>query len=271
MKFVLIRPGTFRMGSPEGEVGRAPVGEDLHTVEITQPYYLGVYEVTQGQYEAVMKKNPSEFKAGSRYPVERVSWYDAVEFCERLSRLPDEATARRKYRLPRESEWEFACRAATSTRFSFGNTLSPEQANFDAGPDGDSPNRTTEVGSHGVNNRNAWGLSDMHGNVREWCDDWYDPAYYGQPRWLIPGPLLLAAGNWGLLGAPPEGEPFRTLSALDPARTGNPRGPAKPTNEKVLRGGCWSYSAAKCRSGARDRADPQTRDPDNGFRVLLEP
>ena len=162
MKLVLIRPGKFVMGSPDSEQGRARNEGPQHEVIITKPFYIGVTEVTQAQYEAVMGTNPSKFK-GATNPVETVSWDDAVEFCKKLSEKTGKAV-----RLPTEAEWEYACRAGSKTGFSFGDADDGlgDYAWYDANSGG-----TT----HPVAKKkpNAWGLYDMHGNDFEWCADWY--------------------------------------------------------------------------------------------------
>ena len=157
MEFRLIPAGTFTMGD----------GDDAHEVTLTKPFKMGVHEVTQAQYEQVMKNNPSNFK-GAENPVENVSWDEAVEFCRKLSELPDEKAAGNVYRLPTEAEWEYACRAGTKAAFSFGD----DESNL-----GDyvwcrenSAEKTHPVGSKLPN---TWGLYDMHGNVWEWCQDAY--------------------------------------------------------------------------------------------------
>src|SRR5262249_4711820 len=139
------------------------------------------------EYEKVVGKFPNRpiFKAdrggGPDHPMENVLWAEAVEFCKRLSALAEEKRAARRYRLPTEAEWEYACRAGTTTPFHFGDSLSAKQANFNGNfPYGDAGKgpylrQTAKVGSYLPN---AWGLYDMHGNVAEWCADWYDPAYY---------------------------------------------------------------------------------------------
>jgi formylglycine-generating enzyme required for sulfatase activity len=190
MRFALIPPGEFDMGSTEEEVARLldgvhaqkerewyvqllPSEVSKHRVRITRPYYMGIYEVTQAEYERVMGTNPSHFTGNPIRPVEQVSWSDAVEFCRRLSEDPKEKAAGAVYRLPTEAEWEYACRAGTTTRFSFGD---------DAGVLAqyawwlkNSQDSTQPVGQL---RPNAFGLFDVHGNVWEWCADWHAGDYY---------------------------------------------------------------------------------------------
>jgi formylglycine-generating enzyme required for sulfatase activity len=230
MKLVLIPKGTFMMGSPESEEGRQK-DETQHEVTISKDYYLGVYEVTQAQYEKVMGKNPSYFQGAivgnekANLPVENVAWDDAVEFCKKLSELPVEKKAGRVYRLPTEAEWEYACRAGGKTAYSFDDEpgLLYEYGWFDR----NSSKRTHTVG---LRESNAWGVYDMHGNVWEWCSDWH--------------------------GDYPEG------AITDPA------GPKNGSN-RVFRGGCWYYGAAFCRSALRSGSDPSYSNDRNGFRVAL--
>ena len=166
MEFRLIQPGTFMMGSPTSEAGRSD-DEKQHQVTLTRPYYLGIYPVTQEQYERVMGTNPSQFK-GARHPVERVSWEDAQKFITKLNALSAEQSGGRKYRLPTEAEWEYACRAGTKTAYSFGDDPS---ALGKFGWFGDnSGSKTYPVGEK---QPNPWGLYDMHGGVWEWCEDRY--------------------------------------------------------------------------------------------------
>ena len=226
MKLRLIPAGEFMMGSPTTESKRGDV-ETQHRVTITKPFYMGVTEVTQEQYQKVMGTNPSEFK-GAQNPVETVNWGDAVEFCRKLSAMPDEKTAGHVFRLPTEAEWEYACRAGTTTAYGFGD---------DASRSGDygwlvdnSDSKTHPVGEK---KPNAWGLYDMHGNVNEWCQD----------------------RNSGRRGDYPNG------SATDP--TGAASG-----SFRVIRGGSWRNLARNCRSAARGRGKPENRGSFLGFRVL---
>jgi formylglycine-generating enzyme required for sulfatase activity len=231
MKLVLIPKGTFMMGSPESEERRRKDEETQHEVTISKDYYLGVYEVTQSEYQQVMNKNPSDFQGAEikgdsgPHPVDQVSWSDAVEFCKRLSELPEEKKAGRVYRLPTEAEWEYACRAGSTTAYSFGE--SSQSLGDYAWFSNNSDDRTHPVGQK---KPNAWGLYDMHGNVFEWCSDWY--AEY------------------------PKG------AVSDPA------GP-KVSSDRVYRGGCWYYGVAVCRSAHRRRFDPSLRVILYGFRVAL--
>jgi formylglycine-generating enzyme required for sulfatase activity len=167
MKLVLIPPGEFLMGSPMSESDACHAERPWHRVRITNPFYLGVTEVTQEQYERVTGANPSHFK-GAQLPVETVSWEDAMEFCRKLSGLSAEWTAGRVYRLPTEGEWEYGCRAGSTTRYYFGEDAS--MLGDYAWYAGNSGGQTHPVGQK---KPNGWGLYDMHGNVSEWCSDWY--------------------------------------------------------------------------------------------------
>jgi formylglycine-generating enzyme required for sulfatase activity len=190
MELVLIPAGKFLMGSPEGrETNEGP----QHEVTISKAFYMGKYEVTQEQWEAVMAKvapNPSKFK-GPKNPVESVSWEQAVGFCEKLSQI-----AKRPVRLPTEAEWEYACRAGTKTRFSFGegDVLLGDYAWFSG-----SANGTTHP--VGEKKPNPWGLYDLHGNVWEWCQDWGGPYEAGavtDPQGPAKGTTrVLRGGSWG--------------------------------------------------------------------------
>jgi formylglycine-generating enzyme required for sulfatase activity len=160
------KPGTFMMGSPEDEKDRDDDETQLK-VTLTQGFYLGKHEVTQEQWEKVMGTNPSYHK-GAALPVEKVSWDDAMEFCKKLTQMEKEADRLPKgwtYTLPTEAQWEYACRAGTTTAYSFGDTITPKQANYDG-----NVGKTTPVGTYPAN---AWGFHDMHGNVWERCLDWY--------------------------------------------------------------------------------------------------
>ena len=226
--FCWIPAGEFDMGSPESEKERVD-DERLHHVKLTQGFWLLETPVIQELYESVMKTNPSEFKGFDR-PVENVSWDDAMKFCVELTkRLPEGLTAS----LPTESQWEYACRAGTKTAYSFGDSLNGDKANCD----GNYPYGTTRKGKYLRKTSpvkryapNAWGLYDMHGNVCEWCLD-----YYGE---------------------------YPTGTVVDP------KGP-NSASYRVLRGGCWGSGARNCRSAYRYGLDPGIRFNSLGFRFLL--
>jgi formylglycine-generating enzyme required for sulfatase activity len=200
MKLMLIPKGEFSMGSARGNPN-ADLDERQTPVTITRDYYIGAFEVTQAQFQRVMGRNPSQFQ-GSRvqgssenHPVERISWNDAVEFCERLSELPEEKAAGRVYRLPSEAEWEYACRAGSPDDYAFGNQtqLLGEYCWYAANSGG----RTHPVGQK---KPNAWGLYDMHGNAWEWCADWYE-RHGGKPLVDPTGPApgtdrVYRGGGW---------------------------------------------------------------------------
>ena len=178
LEMVLVPAGKFKMGSPASEKGRND-NETQHEVTLTKPFYMGKYEVTQEQWEGLMENNPSKIK-GAKYPVTNVSWEDCQEFIKKLNAKPNGG-----YRLPTEAEWEHACRAGTSTAYSFGNSLTKSDANIN----GES---TKAVGSY---KPNAFGLYDLHGNVWEWCEDW--KADY--PAGAVTDPKGPATGTYRVL------------------------------------------------------------------------
>ena len=240
MKLVLIPAGEFLMGSSKDPDNYARDPEvPQHRVRITRPFYLGVTEVTQGQYRAVTGQSPSNFKGSDDLPVEQVSWDDAVNFCNALSRVegfppfyrvdgqnvavPDWKGA--GYRLPTEAEWEYACRAKNPARYSFGDD--PAGLGEHAWFDGNSGNQTHPVGQK---RPNAFGLFDMHGNVYEWCWDAFDTKYYAE-------------------------------SPVD-----DPRGPSGASG-RVIRGGGWHRDPLYARSAYRGWDPPGNRRHVLGFRL----
>jgi len=178
MKMVLIPAGEFMMGSPDSDPDARDNEKPQHLVRITRPFYLGVYPVTQAEYRRVMDINPGRFQerlGDANRPVEMVSWKHAQELCRKLSALPKEEAAGHVYRLPTEAEWEYSCRAGSTTRYSFGDSAESL---------GDYAwwHQKSDEGTHPVGEKrpNAWGLHDMHGNVWERCADWYGSDYYTQ-------------------------------------------------------------------------------------------
>ena len=245
--FVRVEGGTFQMGSPASEPGRNNIEGPQRQVTVSS-FYMGRHEVTQKEYQEIMGTNPSNFK-GDNLPVEQVTWFDAIEYCNQRSQREGLTLAytisgsgnnrtvtwnrnANGYRLPTEAEWEYACRAGTTTPFSTGSNITTSQANYD----GNSPynnntrgtyrGKTTTVGSFAAN---PWGLYDMHGNVYEWCWDWF--------------------------GAYPSD------AQTDPA------GAASGVN-RVGRGGSWSYGGKDLRSGWRIAGDPEDGTDDFGFRLV---
>ena len=225
-RMVYISPGTFMTGSPSNEPNRYS-NERQHRVTLTKGFYMGVTEVTQGQWREIMGSNPSNFK-GDNLPVERVSWNDCREFIRKLNR--HEGTD--KYRLPTDAEWEYACRAGTTTPFFTGGCISTDQANYNGNypmpgcSKGIYRKKTIDVASFSPN---AWGLYDMHGNVWEWCQDWYKdypPGHVTDPEWSSSG------------------------------------------SARVLRGGSWGNYAWDVRSALRYWFDPVNRGNNGGFRVV---
>ncbi len=192
MKFVWIPPGTFLMGSPPDEPDRRE-NEVQHHVRLTRGFYMGAHLVTQEQWQAVMGINPSHFDGEKNLPVERVSWTDCQEFIKKVR-----AKDKKLYRLPTEAEWEYACRAGTTTAYAFGATLSTDQANFNgSGQKGRYLEKTTPIDHFPAN---AWGLHDMHGNLIQWLQDWHGEYPAGKavdPQGPAEGKLRsLRGGSW---------------------------------------------------------------------------
>jgi formylglycine-generating enzyme required for sulfatase activity len=278
MRFVPVLAGTFLMGSPKDEERREQSGqgtEEPHEVEISRDFYLCVHEVTQKQYKAVMGYNPSFFSKDGKpapkgkysstepaegkdnvkgldtsdFPVENVSWEDALEFLTKLNALAAERKFRVTYRLPTEAEWEYACRGghlikdkkkaqlpfhfrAPCASLGFGQANFASECPYGGGKVGKSPGRTNTVGNNGE--ANDLGLYDMHGNACEWCSDWYDPGYFANsPRKDPTGPLR---GSY-----------------------------------RVNRGGCWCSRGEYCRAADRSCGEPSRRHYAVGFRVAAVP
>jgi formylglycine-generating enzyme required for sulfatase activity len=245
LDLVVIPAGTFLMGSPSSELERDNDEGPQHQVNIAS-FLIGQYAVTQAQWRAVaslpkrqmdLKPDPSDFK-GDNLPVEQVNWFEAVEFCDRLSQFTG-----RTYRLPSEAEWEYACRAATTTPFYFGETITTDLVNYNgdnyngdytygSGPKGIYRGKTTVVGSFPPN---AFGLYDMHGNLWEWCADPWHKNYNSAPT---DGSVWESGGN---------------------------------TQYRVWRGGSLFYFPWNCRSASRNRREPDSRDSEYGFRVVSIP
>ena len=240
LEMLAIPAGKFLMGSPPNELERSSSEDPQHEVSI-ESFFMGKYPITQAQWRQVasfpqinreLNPDPSQFKGDDR-PVEYITWYDAVEFCERLSQKTG-----RSYRLPTEAEWEYACRAGTTTPFHFGETITTDLANYDGnytygvGKKGVYRKETTPVGSFKV--ANAFGLYDMHGNVWEWCEDEWHKNY---------------------VGAPTDGTAWTAKNDEN-------------SSKKVLRGGSWYYVPDACRSASRDRNEPDDDFYHVGLRVV---
>jgi formylglycine-generating enzyme required for sulfatase activity len=211
LEMIAIPGGTFWMGSPANEAERYNSESPQHQVTVNS-FFIGKYPLTQAQYQAILGSNPSYFKGNNR-PVETVSWYDAVLFCQKLSQRTG-----KNYRLPSEAEWEYACRAGTETPFSFGDNITTDLVNYNgtypykSAPKGKYREQTTDVGTFPPN---AFGLYDMHGNVWEWCeDDWHE----------------------NYINAPTDGIDWNSWSG---------------SNEKIVRGGSWYNYPSNCRSANR--------------------
>lgn len=218
LEFVLVPAGEFTMGDNESK--------PAHPVKITKPFYLGAYEVTQAQWKAVMGTNPSRFK-GAQNPVESISWEDCQEFIKKLNAKI--GTAAGKFALPTEAQWEYTCHAGSKHRFCFGHD---KPGLLDYGwhvKNGES--KTHPVGEK---KPNAWGFYDMHGNVAEWCHDWFEWKYY------------------------------------EKSPTNDPTGPAEGTS-RVVRGGFWGSSAWRSRSAYRDHNSPRRFGRHLGLRLCLIP
>ena len=245
LRMMQIQGGIFMMGSPEDELDNYGDEQPQHEVRVAT-FFMGKYPITQAQWRFVaalapvkteLDSDPSNFKGGNR-PVELVSWHEAVEFCQRLSRY-----SQKQYQLPTEAQWEYACRAGTTTPFHFGETITTELANYQGtdnkelersgsygdGPKGEYREQTTPINEFAISN--SFGLCDMHGNVWEWCADHWHENYESAP---IDGSAWLTADG---------------------------------TSDRVIRGGSWGGTPRNCRSATRLYDTPDNRYDNTGFRV----
>ena len=234
LEMIKIPAGSFLMGSADNDPGAYGEEKPQHRVTL-QEYYLGKYPVTQEQYQAVMGNNPSRFQDNLKNPVDSVSWNDAKAFCQKVYELTG-----KKVRLPTEAEWEYGCRAGTTTPFYFGETISTEQANYNGnytfgqGEKGIYRQKTTPVGSFIAN---KFGLYDMHGNVWEWCEDGWHESYAEKPESI--------------------------------KQNGNTIWSSSNELRHILRGGFWFVNPSFCRSANRDWDGADVRYDFYGFRLAL--
>ena len=238
MTLIKIKAGSFMMGSPEGELGKE-YNETQHSVTLTKDYWLGKYPVIQREYKAVMGRNPSAFNDLCiwssdddclNWPVENVSWILARMFCNRLNKML-KPPANFRFDLPTEAQWEYACRAGTTTALNSGKNITHVYGKcVNLARLGWYDNNSIAYRSVGKKHPNAWGLFDMHGNVMEWCRDWYEWEYASDPEFL----------------------------------NGQEKG-----EYRVARGGCHRSDPLKCRSASRECFEPTTRDDYIGFRLAL--
>jgi sulfatase modifying factor 1 len=236
-------PGRFLMGSPPGEAGHRPDEEQVE-VTLTKGFWMGKFEVTQGQWKVVTELSPAQLATseGDDFPLHSVNFGEAEDFCLKLTeRAHASGNLPRswEFRIPTEAQWEYGCRAGTTTATSFGDKLTSSQANFqgkpyNGGEEGPSLKRAARVGSYPAN---PWGLHDLHGNLFEWCRDWYHAK--------LPG------------GTDPD--------LYSSKGTMNRDG----TSSRVRRGGAWSDDGWPCRSACRIRYEPERRSDHIGFRVVI--
>jgi formylglycine-generating enzyme required for sulfatase activity len=227
LEMVLIPAGEFLMGLPDSDKDASTYEKPRHRVRITKPFYLGKHPLTQEQWEAVMGNNPNAYRM-PKHPVEQVSWHDCRQFLDKLNRRGNPVG---KFQMPSEAQWEYACRAGSTTSYCFGDDESKLGQYAWYGAHFEAPPVTHPVGSK---KPNAWGLYDMHGHVLEWCADWYDAGYYAR------------------------------------SPTEDPTGPAAGSS-RVARGGAWRSAASFCRSASRKDREPTDRFRGLGFRVCLVP
>jgi formylglycine-generating enzyme required for sulfatase activity len=227
LELVLIPSGTLMMGDDRHHQDEQPI----HQVTVSS-FYIGKYPITQAQYRSVMGESQGD-AIGIDYPIEQINWHDAIEFCQKLSHQTG-----KHYSLPSEAQWEYACRAGTNTTFHFGDTITPDLANYNGdypyggAAKGENRAQATPVGSFPAN---AFGLYDMHGNVWEWCLDEYQPSYQGAP---IDGSAVATGVTDG--------------------------------GKRVMRGGAWDYVARGCRSAVRCSLDAGIRVGGCGLRVVVQ-
>jgi len=230
MDLVLIPAGNFLMGSPDTEDGHSSFEGPQHKVTIAKPFYMGTYLVTRAQWKDVMGNDPSQLTGQDNQPVDSVSWIDSQEFCKKLSAKTDRAV-----RLPSEAEWEYACRAGSTTRFCYGDDPDCSKLGEYAWYTANSDDYTAPVGQK---KPNAWGLYDMHGNVVEWCQDWLHDNY---------------------VGAPTDSNAWKANPKITPAGISH-----------MMRGGTNNSKGKGCRSAARDWGPQGNRCADVGLRVVVE-
>ena len=246
LEMIQCPKGRFMMGSPNDELGRNN-DEEAHIVTLTKPFYIGKYEITQSQYEKIIGKNPSKFE-GNNKPVDSITYDEAIEFCYRLNaKYLHSLPKGYRFDLPTEAQWEYACRAGNGSALNSGKEIMTV--------DGNCPN-LDETAWYGMNSGytthevgkkkpNAWGIYDMHGNVSEWCRDWFDPYLYNT-------------------------DPFDDVSSRK--RLLSQAIQRKEINlSRVYRGGCWSDIARNCRSARRFSNSPSYMYNFLGFRVALVP
>lgn len=242
IEMVWCEPGTFRMGTPEGE-SAWDTFETPHQVTLSG-FWVARFEINQDEWKALMPSNPSQFQVReilwgwmkvpcNRHPVDNVTWDEALEFCGKLNererkrgRLPEGW----EYTLPTEAQWEYACRAGTTTAYSFGDVLEKRQANFEFSGDGDGQYLVSPTFPGGTFPPNGWGICDMHGSLWEWCLDGYED-FEDYPHFAVTDPLIQKSGK-----------------------------------QRILRGGAWSGGTENCRSGIRGLNSPSSG---NGFRPVL--
>jgi formylglycine-generating enzyme required for sulfatase activity len=228
LDLVLIPGGTFMMGDDKHHQDEQPI----HQVTLS-PFYMGKYAITQAQYRSIVG-DLTDSGLGADYPIEKINWDDAIAFCSKLSQQTG-----KQYSLPSEAQWEYACRAQTTSNFHFGETITTDLVNYN----GEYPYNGAPIGQNraqaipvGTFPANAFGLHDMHGNVWEWCLDQYQPNYLTAP---IDGSAVIDA-----------------ISSIN-------------SSKRVMRGGAWDYVAKGCRSSVRCSLDSSLRMNGCGFRVVL--